>query len=216
MRRPGDFFRATDGVASVELALLAPILILLSLGTFELQRYLRVERQLSLAAENVASMVAQRLTTDTTSPAFDYGLVAIVAPTLSPGGGAALTTALASQITSVVFTATPAGCTTCTYRGDVTWTWSMTGEDGPGLGSLKRACGRVTASNAQTGGALPAGVFGPGAVIVVDMLYDFKPLFGTGVVPTLTLMRQGFARPRYATSYVKVPAAADVTTCPGF
>ena len=214
MRRPRDFARAEGGVATLELALMAPLLIMLALGTFELQRYLRAERQLSLAAENIASMVAQRLTTDTSSPAFDHGLVEIVAPVLRPTSGGTLTSVLASQITSVTFTALPAGCTTCTYRGDVTWTWAIDG--GPGLGLLKRTCGQVTPSDTQIGDKLPAGAFGPGSVIVVDLRYDFKPLLETGVVSSLVLTRQGFARPRYASPYVKIPAAADVTTCPGF
>lgn len=214
MRRPRDFTRAEGGVATLELALMAPLLLVMALGTFELQRYLRAERQLSLAAENIAAMVAQRLTTDTSSPAFDYGLVDLVAPALRPTSGEALTSVLASQITSVTFTALPAGCTTCTYRGDVTWTWSMGG--GPGLGSLTRACGQVTPSDTQTGDRLPAGAFGPGSVIVVDLRYDFKPLLETGVVSPLVLTRQGFARPRYASPYVKAPPTADVTKCAGF
>ena len=216
-RRLSSFARATSGVAALEFALILPMLIFMMLGSVELQRYMRTERQLSLAAESLAALVAQRQAGNLSDLAFEVNSMPHLFPPATETS-ANWASNIAYQITSVVFAPTVDGCTSgCTYKANVAWVWPDA-ETGAGLGSMKRRCGALTSAavgEPPTGGALPGGIFGPGSVIVVDLLYEFTPLFGATLVSPISLSRQGYANPQYASPSLSAPTGS-VLRCSGY
>jgi Flp pilus assembly pilin Flp len=217
---PKKFIRAQTGVAAIEFALLLPLLILIMLGSFELQRYLRIERQLTLTAENIAAMVAQRQSIENDVLNLDYDIAYHTFPAARDEPPKLWWHVLVHQISGVIFTPTVAGCTkNCTYAANLTWNWP-TYDTGFGLGALRRQCGPITPTpdSAQpTGATLPASMFGPGSMIAVDLRYEFKPLFGSMFMPTIILSRRGYANARFASPYLKIVAGgSSLLRCPGY
>lgn len=54
-----QFKRDERGLSGVEFALISPILITLLLGSHEIGRYVRIDRQLTTTADTVAELMAQ-------------------------------------------------------------------------------------------------------------------------------------------------------------
>lgn len=203
------FSRAQNGVAAIEFALLLPLLIVMMLGSVELQRYLRIERQLSLAAENIANIVAQRQSSDLTKLNFDFDSVYHLFPPGNEHPTLTWPSYIIHKITNVVFTPTIAGCTVnCTYTANAAWHWPSYNSAPFSPGVMARSCGPLTAAApgaAPTGKTMPAAMFGPGSVVIVDIGYRFTPLFGSSLIPPITMFRQGYANARFATPYIKFP-----------
>lgn len=215
---PKKFLKSQKGVAAIEFALLMPLLLVLMLGSFELQRYLRIERRLSLTAQNIAAIVAQRERLDGREASLDFDSAIHTFPSASEEPPTLWHHVLVHQISSVVFAPTTTSCTTnCTYTANLTWNWP-TYDVNFGLGALRRVCGALTPAPqgaAATGSTLPAALFGPGSLIVVDLRYRFRPLFGSTFIPEIILSRQGYANARFATPFIRSTVMAT-TVCPGF
>jgi Flp pilus assembly pilin Flp len=213
-----QFARAQRGVAAIEFALLMPLLVLMMLSSVELQRYLRIERQLSLAAENIANIVVQRQASDVTKPNFDFDAVYHLFPPGNEDPTNAWWNYIVHKITNVVFTPTVAGCTSnCTYKANAAWIWPSY-DSGFSPGVMARSCGPLTAAASgasPTGKTIPAAMFGPGSVVIVDIGYRFKPLFGSNLVPPIDLFRQGYANARFASPYIQTPEGMT-TRCAGY
>lgn len=194
------FARAQNGVAALEFALLLPLLLVMLLGSVELQRYMRIDRQLALAAENIAAAMAQRPPSEDKSVSFEFDALPHLFPP-SQDGELPWYSTVAHQITNVIFSPTTAGCTqNCTYKADVHWRWPFW-QTAFGLGGMWRFCGPLAPQpegNGPSGGTLPAALFGPGSVVVVDLGYQYKPLFGSNLLPPMTIFKQGYASPRFA------------------
>ena len=213
-----QFARAQRGVAAIEFALLLPLLVLMMLSSVELQRYLRIERQLSLAAENIANIVAQRQSSDVTKPNFDFDAIYHLFPPGNEHPTLTWSSYIVHKITNVVFTPTVSGCTAnCTYTANAAWIWpSYDSAFSPGV--MARSCGPLTAAASgasPTGKTIPAAMFGPGSVVIVDIGYRFTPLFGSNLVPSIDLFRQGYANARFASPYIQFPAGLT-TRCAGY
>lgn len=202
------FIRAQRGVAAIEFALLLPLLILMMLSSVELQRYLRIERQLSLAAENIANIVAQRQSSDLTKLNFDFDSVYHLFPPGNEHPTLTWPTYIVHKITNVVFTPTISGCkVNCTYTANAAWHWPSH-DTAFGAGAMMRSCGPLTAATPAalpTGKTIPEAMFGPGSVVIVDIGYRFMPLFGSNLVPSIDLFRQGYANARFASPYIQFP-----------
>jgi hypothetical protein len=215
---PGKFVRAQSGVAAIEFALLMPLLLVMLLGSFELQRYLRIERQLSLTANNMAALYAQRQegNTDILNVEINVGLLLFQASASEPGRN--FWDVLVSQVSSIAFAPSVAGCTQdCTYVANLAW--RAPANQGSVMGHMHRGCGRLTPAPdgaEPTGATLPAAIFGPGSLVVVDYKYEFKPLFGSSFVPSIVLFRQGYASPRYMSPFLKLPRGHNAVYCPGY
>jgi hypothetical protein len=210
--------RATS---AVEFALVLPFLMTLLLGSFELQRLLRHERRLTLAANTTAQLLAQRQLGDDSPLESDRNSIIQIIPELTAAFGSNIWENLAHQITLVAFRPTVPGCTqSCTYRAHVAQIWPASA---PALtvpfNDMRRQCGELTRSAA---GSPPSNTtlpvpFGPGVLIVVDLRLAFRPLIGSAFLPASLLTRQGFASPRFARSDFRFPAGqSNVLTCTGF
>ena len=214
------FYRTRQASSVVEFALLVPLFLVLLLGSMEFNRYFRYARHLELSVDMVAHMMSQRnspigptdLNFDLNASEFVFRELASEEPV-----SVAWWRKLGHQITHVVFTPTVAGCTTsCTYEANVAWSWP---DYKIKLGSLSRACGKLQPAGdgvAPNGSTLPAKMFGPGSLIVVDLTFDYKPVFGAGLVPPFRMVRQAYYAPRFATPYLPALNGPSITRCPGF
>ncbi len=211
------------GTSATEFALIAPLLIFMLFSTVELHRYIVHKSHIEAAAKGVANIVAQRpeSISATDSVSLDFDLVRHMFPEHYFAGANDGTwwKKLAFQVTHVVFTPTVAGCaSSCTYAANVAWTWPTSTSDVP-RGSLARSCGAITAAPAgatPTGGAIPATLFGPGSLTIVDLQFNFTPLLGSTLVPTKTIIGQGFAPSRFAAPYIANAGASLTTRCAGY
>lgn len=59
MNRVRAFIRAREGVSAVEFALIAPLLILLFVGSFEITRAVNMNRQVALLSRTVSDLISQ-------------------------------------------------------------------------------------------------------------------------------------------------------------
>lgn len=201
------FIRAQNGVAALEFALLLPLLLIMLLGSVELQRYMRMDRQLSLASENIAASIAQRQASDPRALHFEFDALPHLFPP-SLDGPLPWYSMVVHQFTNIAFKPSVAGCTqNCTYTANVAWVWPYY-DTAFGVGNLKRNCGTLSpeAPGASPSGAtIPAAMFGPGSIVVVDLGYQYKPLFGSALLPPVNLFKQGYANARFASPSISFP-----------
>jgi hypothetical protein len=217
-RAPLSCLRDDAGVSAIEFALVAPILLLLMMASVELQRYLRIDRQLANSAENVASLIAQRpgpLTGWNISEDFDSTFQTFPEAALRAGSGPWYN-AMGFMITHAAFSTTVAGCTAnCAYKANVAWLWGR----GTGAPNMTRRCGELTAAAvgaAPSGSTLPATMFGPGSIIIVDLTFDFTPIFGSNLLSPIQMFKQAYAFPRFSATWLNASQATLTTVCPGY
>ena len=166
------------GVAAVEFALVAPVMIVVALSLYDVTNAVITWWQLSAAAAAIARIATTdaATTSNTNSLSTDQ---AATASTAIFAVVASLATAPASRysvtISSVVMTPTVSGCTAdCTYVGNTAWSV------GPQGSGATRACGplgSVSNSAPSSFTTLPIDAFTASPVLVVDVTYDFIPLF---------------------------------------
>ena len=211
------FARAQTGLALIEFAFILPLLLFLLLSSVELLRYLRLERQVTLAASSIAAMIAQRQVGDSRLLNFEFDALQVHFPASAVDKGFGFYNNVGIQATSIVFAPEVPGCLkNCYYLGYVAWVWPRY-VVGPGIDHMLRHCETIgigTASN-----TIPDSLFGPGSIIVVDLSYNFVPLFGSKFIPGIKFYRSGYANARFATPYVTVPATdweGNKVYCPGF
>jgi Flp pilus assembly protein TadG len=85
------FRGARSGVAAVEFALIAPLMLLLYLGTFEVTEEVAVKRQVVLAASTVANLVTQYTTISASQTIPDILNASVTILTPFPAGNAVVT-----------------------------------------------------------------------------------------------------------------------------
>ena len=198
--RLGHFARDRRAVSAIEFSIWAPFMCLLLLGSVDITRYEIATGRLS----DVASAIGQMLAVNTSGTVsyvdlqFYHDSAMITFPQVLADAaqqGIAWSADLAVTTTSVKFTATPTGCTTnCTYVPKVIWS----------NGSNKRSCTVTMTSTSDTAtpsaSTLPADVFGSTTLLVVDIVYTFRPLLSTSFIKPITIARSFYTPPRYVTT----------------
>ena len=207
-------------VAALEFGLLAPVLIVIVMGVYDVTNGIVAWWQLSAAAAATARIATTYAATpnntnvlSTTQAATASTAVFAVLPALAKGP--------ASQygvtISSVVMAPSVPGCTSaCTYVANTAWSLALQGV------SPKRPCGKLAGvpdGTPSSIGTLPLDAFTSSPLIVVDVTYDFTPmftqLFGAGAV----FMETAYLATRTGTDAAWVtltgPQAAQAQ-CPGY
>lgn len=212
---PRAFLEATQGFAAVEFGLALPVLGLMLLGFVELDRYAWAARQLEKTAASIAQMVSQ---TTTVLRPVDVKFARDSAMVLFPQAlqdsarfGRVWSDDISVTMSSVGFRNLTPGCTgaACSYEAKVAWT----------SGPAKRPCNAPLAAApnaaAPTPATLPADAFGPESLIVVDLVYTYKPLFASKLFGGFTLKRSSYLQPRYlsAVPYAVPGGDSFVTIC---
>jgi len=154
-------WRCIDGVAATEFAFLAPLLVLMYLGTVELSRAINTDRQFNSATAMTAELVSREAELGDTIAEADAtleGIIKSVEHVMSPYD----TASLKLSIISVKASSDDATDT------KVEWSYSHNGHSAPSKCSPYQ---------------LPADIVAEGeSVIVVESSYLYEPIF-TGVVP---------------------------------
>jgi Flp pilus assembly protein TadG len=212
------FAKARQGLAAVEFAFALPLLLLILLGFYELDRYVETTRQLENAANSVSQMLTQttkdQLTRGDLNLAYD-SLMVLVPRVLQDSArkGHKWRDDITVSMSSVAFTNTTPGCTAdCVYSARIAWSG----------GSSKRPCNTsleaVDNDLTPSPATLPADAFGPNGIIVVDLAYDYTPLMANKLFPSFAIKRSSYLQPRYlppASQLNYAVAGGDdlVTTC---
>jgi Flp pilus assembly protein TadG len=209
------FAAAREGAGAVEFAFVAPVLIALLCGGFELTRYIKAVRQLTAASTAVAGMIAQNTSgsvNDTDLLFFRDAIMIAYPDVLADAAAQKLTWTNDIKVTmsSINFSQTDPNCkSNCTYQAKVAWSG----------GSNKRPCSTLLAPTSDTAQpsttTLPSDTFGPGTLIVVDISFNYRPIVATQLLQPLPLSRSFYIQPRYVSSIAYSPNGTNfASTCP--
>ena len=197
--------RWNSGTAALEFAIVAPVLLVLLLGTIDLSNAVLTARRMEVAATAVAEMastesaqnatlnqISQVQASEATTAAF--ALFPCWARPQSAGScGAAGTFAV--TLSGVSFTASPNGCTlACTYKPNVVW--SVTNP--LGLPDF-RACGGLAAvadASASNYGNIPVDDLSATTLFVADVNWSFTPTFFGFLFGNIPLFESATVSPR--------------------
>lgn len=166
--------RDEDGLSAIEMALILPILVLLSAGTIEYSRLLLLSQKLQSAAFNLADLTARdkELTGEGMTNIF-LAIDQVVRPFDFSDSGRAIVTSIGAD-----------------EDDDPIINWQC---DGAGM----FAAGSLIGSGDGEEAAVPGGIgLREGeTLIAAEIFYDFTPLFGIGL-PRQTLRRIAIFKPR--------------------
>lgn len=208
------FMRSTRAMAAVEFALVLPVLLILTLVGVQVITYVNAVRKVEQLATSISEMISQATPPSTSTIAtvnqqdlhFSYDSGLVVFPYLmfdAQQQGVAWWQDIYIDYASVQFVQVPGK--TCPPNGDqskcyvANVVWTSTGTTGPN----NRACTIPQLAMDDTASPnklyLPRSVFGPGSVIVIDIVYTFNPTFAGNLLPALRIARSVYVQPRYAT-----------------
>lgn len=210
--RPFHFRKSTSGLAALEFALILPIMTVFLLGGYEVVRAINSVRRLTI----LANAIGQQITANTSGSVtnadlhFFYNTAIPVFPEAMKDANTNSNywwQNIDITMSSITFTATPSGCTSsCTYTPSVVWTGGVHKRPCTLLPPLPPLPPLLTPLTSQSDQAppdpnkLPADVFGLGSLIVVDLIYTFKPSIGANYFPTLSFKRSVYLQPRYVST----------------
>ena len=229
---PARFADDRRGVSAIEFAVVLPMLVMLMLGGIQLVTYVNATRKVELVAQSISQMLSQAVpppgstiaTVNATDLHFSYDASLVLFPSLMKDGprqGLQWWQDIAINYASVSFTQTSTGCSdpadmSACYTANVVWTSSGT----PGGNERPCAIPLLPAANAAppSPGTLPRSVYGPGTLIVIDVVFTFKPSFGAKFFPESRIARSVYVQPRYATlvNYDTANSDGIASKCPGY
>jgi Flp pilus assembly protein TadG len=212
------------GVAAVEFAFIAPVMVLMVIGVFDVTKLMILRQEVYNTAHTIplsASILAVQLdkTTSLTPTQANQTMSSIFAemPGVRSGvdnGGVLVI------MSSVAFLPTPSTCVssptvTCNYTANIAWSYAYQNANIP-FQFVLRPCGVVNQVSPTAYGnssnffllSLPtAGITNPDPILVVDVLYDYKPLFASFFTGTIAISATGFWPVRSIPSGVAMSAA---------
>ncbi len=162
-----SFARARAGAASVEFALLAPIILTMFIGTYEVTNLIRARMRFDTTAPTLASLVSQQ------------------SPTASGG------TMTADFCTGVAYTLAPYSTSGLTAEVQ-----SVTNTSGTNAVDWTKDCGSFSGGQSATTLASALVPSSGDSVIVVQTAYTFTPKFHFLLGSSFTFTTAGYARPR--------------------
>jgi len=220
-RTVGAVSRDTGGIAALEFAMLAPLMIFTLLIAADIANALSIERRLTNAADTIAQIVSQQSNVGVVSGSItDVDLVTAFNSIITTFPDVLSDAAKKNEfwtadiepiVTSVVFgpqqTKTAQNCSvsnetpptpfSCT---EATAVWSV-GFNNSGFSTNFRPCGPMTQVQPSTPSpsytTLPSGLYVPGSAIVVDVTYVFNPMFTDWITGPFTIQRSAYIAPRF-------------------
>jgi Flp pilus assembly protein TadG len=219
--------RSRGGLAALEFALLAPVLVTTCAGLYDLTSGFLAWQRVNMAALEIAQITTYEAsannntnmnilniaeTQKATSAIYAYLPDTLTAPTASFG----------VVVTSVVVTLQNPACTSsCSYIPNVAWSGRFQGGAGTTRACGASALGWVADTARSSATTLPTDLQQPQPVLVVDVYYTFKPQFFTFVTGNVVMMRSAYFPPRTGlpSDWVQYywAGAPDLTAkCPGY
>jgi Flp pilus assembly protein TadG len=189
------------GVAAVEFALVAPLLVTLALGTYDLVAGTTAWWHLALAARAVGEIATASAAnpdqSNSLTAAEAYAASTAIYP-LMPQLRSAAAQDFGVVLSSVVFTPTVSGCTSgCKYNAAVAWSHTLVG------GAAARVCGALASAldaAAPAAGTLPADAFSAAPILLIDVIYQFRPVFTSFVLGAIPMQRTAYLPLRTGTN----------------
>ncbi len=227
------------GVASIEFALIAPVLLMLIIGGFDVSRAMLLWQQVWLTAHNVSlsatNIAVQTDKTSTLTPGQAQQAMSIVYAAMPTVRNGAASGARSITLTSVDFipvaNCTPVTGSTNCYVASVVWSVTYGGGGQAGWTAVTRSCGPLV--QIQPTANLPIGITQLGVVtslnvnnpdpsIIADVHYQFTPMpfdifmkkqdfWATAIFSTRT-----GATASVTTQYATYTGTDGTGTCPGF
>ncbi len=223
-QRASRLLRAREGLAALEFAIIAPLLIAAFTGLYDLTTGFLAWQRVNMAALAIDQIATAMAATPQNTNILDLADATTAASAIYAYLPDTLTAPAASfgvVITSVVMTPTQAGCTSgCTYNANVAWSGSYQGTAG-----TIRPCGTLTAvpdASNITPTTLATDAFSPEPILVVDVTYTFHPLFFSYVKNNIVMTRTAYFSPRIGLvtdwfQYYLITGSNDATVlCPGY
>lgn len=230
-------FRAEEeGLAAVEFAVALPVLLLILLAGTQLTLYVDATRKVDLIAQSISQMISQSMPPDNKSVAlvdasdlhFSFDSALVLFPYLlrdSARQGVAWWEDISINYASIAFKPKSASCAdsldmSACYTANVVWT--STGTAQPQGGPNFRPCGveqqPADDAAAPSRATLPRSVYGPSSLLVIDVVFTFKPTFGSGLVSPVRIARSAYVQPRYASliNYDTANNTGIATKCSGY
>jgi Flp pilus assembly protein TadG len=174
--RIAQFICRSDGVAAMEFALNLPLLLLLSFGGFEVSRLLLIQQKTDKIAYIVADVISQS-TTSTLSNAQITQIMTAAAQVMNPMTFGPNGYVIVNSVTK-------------TGNNSPKVSWQRTG------GGTMTKTSQVGAVNGTA--TLPGGItlVDKDNVIIVEVFYNYTPLFGAGYVASKQFYRTAIYKPR--------------------
>jgi hypothetical protein len=220
------------GISAVEFALVFPVLLILMIAGTQLVTYINASRKVELVAQSISQMLSQAqppqngtvATVNAADLHFSFDSSLVLFPYLmkdAPRQGLQWWQDITITFASVAFTQTATNCPNTSdqsncYAANVVWTSTGT------AGGNYRPCtpAQLPADNtaAPNRSSLPRSVFGPGSLIAVDVVFNFRPSFGAKFIPAVRIARSMYVQPRYAALVNFDTTGNDgiATKCPGY
>ena len=211
--------------------MVTPVLLILMLSGFQLISYINATRKVEALAAAISETISQ------VSPAQNSSTATITDLDLQLSTDSALvifpylmTDAkrqnikwwqdISIQYSSVQFTQVLTSCAgqadqSACYTATVAWTT----KDASGFNYRACVVPQVPVDDTAVPSrlSLPRSVYGPGTLIVIDVVFKFQPTFGAKYLPAVTIARSVYVQPRYAAS-IKLSLDTNNTgiasTCP--
>ncbi|MGU3664598.1 TadE/TadG family type IV pilus assembly protein [Methylobacterium sp. A49B] len=222
----------TRAVSAVEFALIFPVLLILMIAGTQLVTYINATRKVELIAQSISQMLSQAqppqngtvATVNAADLHFSFDSSLVLFPYLMKDAsrqGLQWWQDITITFASVTFQPTASNCPSTSdqsncFAANVVWTSTGTS------GGNYRPCTptQLPADNAAPPSrtTLPRSVFGPGSLLAVDVVFNFKPSFGARFIPAVRIARSMYVQPRYATLVNFDPTGNDgiATKCPGY
>ncbi len=219
-----------SGVAALEFALLAPVMATLLFGMVDVTQAIIAYRKVNIVAQETAEILTElALQPNQTSflsvSTLNQGSSQIysVFPNLvnyTPSSPNNATYAV--TVSNVAFVGTaPQGCVTgvncSTYNANLAWSVPLARGQ-----QITRPCGPVDqvtpATTPSTSNVPTSGMTTLQSMIVVDVVYDFTPIFGVFITgKNIPFKRSAYVSDRASISpYVTYDTPANANVCPGF
>ncbi len=227
-RRPTGLLGARRGVAAIEFALIAPVLVTMLAGIYDIGNGYIATLRVSMCAQAIDQIATAEAAGSTTANTLNLSQVtaaASAAYAYLPGLTSGSPPIFGVVISSVAMTPTISGCTSgCTYTAHVAWSGSYQGTSG-----TLRPCDTVRGTSVITQSTdtatpsattLPSDVYSAASVLVVDVTYRYTPLFFSFIGSSITIRQSAYFAPRTGlqNAWIQyVYTASDSTTlCSGY
>lgn len=172
------FWADSRGAIAVEFAIVAPILVTMMVGTFEVTRYVLLHQKLDRMAVAAGDLVAQGETITVAQLADIFAATGLIAEPFTIGSNGVV-------LISSAFRPTGSGTTTVAWQ-----------RAGTGTLTASSALGAQGApATLPTGFVVKEGE----SAIVSEVFYDFRPLLAPDLVPASRLYHRAIFRPRRGT-----------------
>ena len=186
-----------NGVAALEFAICAPVLILLLLAGTDALRAFQTSDNVDAIANTVAEMIAEHRT-DTINYQdlqFYHDAAMLTYPHLLSSAfesRRSWDSTISISMSSVDFGPAQSGCSTsCVYTPKMVWT----GGSAPRSCTVPMIAVDDDAPPAPT--TLPRDIFGPGSIIIVDIVYTYQPLLQVRFFPQFNIKRSYYVSVRF-------------------